>query len=194
MDWVIEIAKLNFGLQGIEAFVDLATNALVEGEDTPSLKVLAGLRKDDPREIRDYLDRTLVELGVKKMSKEETAWILLRYLIDEIIDNKMEPHRGIHSIIHDIYHQMDWSQTSKKYVGDSIGIEKLYGLCDTYDDLLESKYRWSLTKTNKNLLAELELEIYQAVIDYAIGRLKGSETSTLMGRQTSSGSTLLPGR
>jgi hypothetical protein len=37
---------------------------------------------------------------------------------------------------------------------------------DTYDDLLESNRRWYGFKTKRKVLAELESEIYQGVIDY----------------------------
>lgn len=61
---------------------------------------------------------------------------------------------------------MDWDDNNQKYVGDSIGIEKLYGLCDSYDDLEESKHRWQENKTNEELLAELQEDIYKATIEF----------------------------
>ena len=166
MNWELEIAKLNLNLQRIENFIDLAIAALEEGQDSPSLRILAGLFKNDPVEIREYLHKTLSELNIKEPSKDEAAWPIIKEIVDDIINKKISPHKGIHSIIWDVYHKMDWDEKNGKYAGDCIGIEKLYGLCDSYDDLLNAENRRHKFKTNQQLLDELEIEIYKEIIEF----------------------------
>jgi hypothetical protein len=128
---------------------------------------LAGLDGKDHGEVRVYLEKVLHELeGETLPTRYEAAWIIVRHLIDAIIDGSIEPHEGLHWLIHNVYHAMDWSTSSKKFAGDSIGIEKLYGLCDAFDELSVAKYRWSLWKSNKKLLAELQEDIKRAATEY----------------------------
>ncbi|MDD2319351.1 MAG: hypothetical protein PHO83_04790 [Geobacteraceae bacterium] len=168
MNWKLELAKMLFGLRPIESFPDLATEALGEGTDTPSLRILAGLTpvQKNNDEIREYLQKSLHELSVNWPSEEEATWMLLRHYIDEIIDERIEPHAGLHTIIWDIYHRMRWSESDQHYAGDCIKIEKLYGLCDTYDDLSESTHRWDEDKTNEELKAQLQIDIRTEAQNY----------------------------
>lgn len=161
MNWVLELAKAEFGLGQIESFPDLAAQALDDGFDSPSLCTLAGLSlvPTDNEEIRSYLRLALQELRIEWPSKEKSALILLHYFIDQIIDGSIEPHEGIHTIIWNIYHQMDWCESDNHYAGDSIHIERLYGLCDTYDDLSEATVRWDKHKTNDELKMLIQQEI-----------------------------------
>jgi hypothetical protein len=161
MNWKLELAKSLFGFRSAESFPEVATEALAEGADTPSLRILAGLTpvENDNDEMRKYLQKSLHELSLDWPSEEEAAWLLLRYYIDEIIDGRINPHEGLHTIIWDIYHRMSWYETNQHYAGDSIKIEKLYGLCDTFDDLAEATNRWDKEKTNEELKAELQIEI-----------------------------------
>ena len=167
MNWKLEAAKLQFGLQHESKLPGVACSALAEGPDSPSLRILAGLDGKDHVEVRTYLEKVLHELeGEKLPTRDEAAWIIVRHLIDAIIDGSIEPHEGIHRLIHNVYNVMDWSASTKKFVGDSIGIEKLYGLCVNFDELSEAKHRWSLWKSNKKLLTELQEDIKQAATEY----------------------------
>jgi hypothetical protein len=179
MNWKLELAKSLFGLRHIGSFPDLATEAMGEGVDTPSLRVLAGLSpvQGNNEEITEYLQKTLRELEVDWPSEEEAAWLLLRYYIDAIIDGAIDPHAGLHTIISKIYRRMRWSESDKHYAGDSIKIEKLYGLCDTFDDLAEASTRWDKEKTNDQLKAELQKEIRNEAGNYRENFLKSYEVS-----------------
>jgi hypothetical protein len=167
MNWKLETAKLQFGLQYESNLPGLACSALVDGLDSPSLRVLAGLDGKDHVEVRKYLEKVLYELeGEALPTRDEAAWILVRHLIDAIVDGAIEPHEGLHTLIHNVYWAMDWSTSSTKFVGDSIGIQKLYGLCDSFDELSVANYRGSWWKSNKKLLAELQEDIKQAATEY----------------------------
>jgi hypothetical protein len=166
MNWKLEIANLEFGLRHIESIPELAASTLEEGLDSPSLRILAGITQNDAEEIRKYLLRTINELEIECPSKEQSAWLLIEHYIKQIIENKIDPHAGIHLIIWKIYHNMDWFSENDKFDGGSIGMQRLYGFCVTYDELSESSHRWDKKKTNLELLAELRQEIIEASKEY----------------------------
>jgi len=125
MNLKLELAKFEFGFLHTENLPDLAEIALEEGLDSPSLRILAGLSKIETDAIHDYWRRATGELAIDYPSREQAAWILIRHFIEQIISNQIDPHDGIHLIIWDIYHKMDWNKKNIKYAGDSIGIQKL---------------------------------------------------------------------
>ncbi len=91
MNWKLEIAKLQFGLQYEEKLPDVACSALPEGLDSPSLRVLAGLDGKDHVEVRIYLEKVFHEIeGETLPTRDEAAWIIVRYLIDAIVDGSIE--------------------------------------------------------------------------------------------------------
>ncbi len=126
VNWRLEAAKLQFGLQNEDSLPEVACSALEDGSDSPSLRILAGLDGKDHVEVREYLERVLWELdGEALPTRDEAAWILVRFLIDAIIEGAIEPHEGIHTMIWEVYHAMDWRKSDREYVGDAIGSEAL---------------------------------------------------------------------
>jgi|GEM_PF-6169059 len=168
MNWQLELAKLEFGFYNHEDIPNIACAALELGYDTPSLQILAGLSLGmaSHSDVEKYWNKTLNELKIIRPAKEELAWILIRHIIDKIINKEIKPHDGLHLLVWQVYNQMNWSTRNTKYVGDAIGIHTLYGLCIAYDDLANSNHRWDSTKTNYELLEEIENDIYKAIIDY----------------------------
>lgn len=174
MNWQLEIAKLEFAFIAVDAIPDLACIALSEGMDSYSIRILAGINKTDFDDIRKYLGKVANELQIKYPTREESAWILIRYYFEQIIGSHIEPHRGLHTIIWQIYNQTGWRNRDQKSVGDYIGIQNLYGLCDTYDDFLETfvsldkQSSWDKSKTNRQILTELDQSILAAVIEFKL--------------------------
>jgi hypothetical protein len=172
MNWTLELAKLEFKLQHKENLPVIATSALEEGQNTPSLCILAGLdgNEDNP-DIELYLGRTLDELRILRPGREESAWILIEHYIDQIVKRQMDPHDALHSMIWYVYHAMDWDEQNEAYAGDSIGIEELYGLCDTFDDLDAALDPLSPIKSNEELQEELKEQIVEAAERYKTSHL-----------------------
>ncbi len=166
MNWREELAKLEFGFTHIENFPDIACEALRGGLDTPNLRILAGLGKKDTSEIRCYINRTLGDLRITEPMREESAWIMIRYFIGQIVSGQIDPHEGVHTIVWDIYHKTNWNIQDRCWAGDSIGIQELLGLCDTFDDLSVATHRWDLEKTNDELLVQLKADMRKAASQY----------------------------
>ena len=72
-----------------ERWVDWAVRLLTEGADTPSLRIMAGLRAPlDYLEITRLLDRTLDELGVPALARDEAVNAYAQDLVGELVRNQ----------------------------------------------------------------------------------------------------------
>jgi hypothetical protein len=77
----------------------IAADALVEGQDTPALRQLAGLSRSDYREARELLGQVLDELRLSApQNKEQAHWELTRWYAERIVSGAMEPTAGAHAI------------------------------------------------------------------------------------------------
>lgn len=117
-----------------EDLPQLATDALVRGLDTPSLRVLAGQDPADVRDSADLFRRALDELGVSLPAHDEAAWSLARMTAQGIVDGVVSPAVGANEIWGSAYHRVDDSGDLRIFVGlasmlddhpeDSAAIEK----------------------------------------------------------------------
>ncbi|UFS59785.1 hypothetical protein [Subtercola endophyticus] len=71
-DEPLELAswQMIVGILRSEDLPDLATDALVRGVDSPSLRVLAGADADDVRESRDLFVDALAELNISILDED----------------------------------------------------------------------------------------------------------------------------
>ncbi|MHB0914899.1 MAG: hypothetical protein ACYC4M_04345 [Thermoleophilia bacterium] len=74
--------------------IDAATDALVEGLDTPSLRILAGLAEADGAEVKKMFDRSLDELNISLPNEREAALRLAQLICIEILTGQTHPYKG----------------------------------------------------------------------------------------------------
>ena len=91
-------ALLALGKQPSEDLPGVATDALVRGLDSPSLRVLAGTRPGDVREKRDLFWLALSELAIPQPSEIEARWSLVTDWARDIIDDRLTPLSGARRI------------------------------------------------------------------------------------------------
>ncbi len=82
-------AKAMLGLLLPEDLQGAAVDALEEGCDSPSLRILAGLTKAEVGEARQLFDRLLAELHVPKTSRRGAVERLARESAKEILSRKI---------------------------------------------------------------------------------------------------------
>ncbi len=80
-------------------------------------------------------------------------------VVDDILSGKKDIELGAKEIFWTALDSYDFASETKKYVYDSIGLEKAYGLLDTCDDLRDADYPWQKRKTNEQLLGEVRDEL-----------------------------------
>ena len=80
-------------------------------------------------------------------------------IADEIVAGRRNVIEGAKELFWEALDDYDFAAEAKKYIYDSIGLEKAYGLLDTYSDLQDAEYQWQKDKTNEELLAEVRTEL-----------------------------------
>lgn len=146
------------GVLRSEELPDIATDALVRGWDSPSLRLLAGQDPADVRDSADLFERVLDELGIALLPPDEAVWCLVRMTAQEIVDGEIEPASGANAIWTTGYHR----------VVDSGDLRVFVGLASTADDYPE------------DLLA-IEAEIVAAANEL-LGRSRPRQWIKLMAR------------
>jgi len=162
MDFNQQLAAFVLKILRHEEIPNIAVQALVEGFDSNSLRILASYTSVDYNffEIQDLLKKIMLELNIQLPTKTEASKILISFYIDEIIEKKIDPFVGVENIIKDIYYKSD--MINEKYVGDCLGIEKLYGLYDDYNEFTsrhfndsnKSKYYQVIDKIKESIIKE----------------------------------------
>lgn len=92
----LEVAswRLVAGTLATELLPDLATDALVRGVDSPSLRELAGHSRGDVRGARDLFLKVLDELGIALLPVDDALWALIRNIARAMVDGETDPIDG----------------------------------------------------------------------------------------------------
>jgi hypothetical protein len=95
-DESLELALMRFVLdeQPSEELPSVATNALVAGVDSPSLRVLAGLRASDYADARDLFTAAVDELGLARPTPDEARWYFVRRWARAMVDGAISPYEA----------------------------------------------------------------------------------------------------
>ncbi len=75
-----------------------ATEALVDGMDSPTLRILAGLQDPNRDEAEPILRAVLTETGLRLPTTEEAAVIIARSIAQRICARQLRPHEGAKEI------------------------------------------------------------------------------------------------
>lgn len=104
----MEVAALRWaiGTQPAEQLPDLATDALVRGLDSPALRELAGMARDDFWRIKSLFEVTTEELGIVIPDEQTALWLLAKNTAAEIVAGTVSPSRGADWIWWEIHHRI----------------------------------------------------------------------------------------
>jgi hypothetical protein len=112
------------GIQPAEGLPNIATDALVDGLDTPSLRELAGASGDDYWLIKELFERTINELGLDLPDEQTALWRLAQQKANEIVSGSVAPSAGAHWI---------WSEICNRIEREG-DLRIFIGLADEWDD------------------------------------------------------------
>lgn len=73
---------------------EVATKALVDGLDSPSLRQLAGATTNNAFELEELLRRSLDELGLGPATEETARQVLARHRAEQIVRGEIDPPTG----------------------------------------------------------------------------------------------------
>jgi hypothetical protein len=89
------LVRLSVDDQPAEDLPEIATQALVRGIDSPALRELAGLSRDDARRgARDLYITAMAELGVQMPTPTEAARELVRFWAAEMLAGRLTPYEA----------------------------------------------------------------------------------------------------
>ena len=83
---------------GTDAIAAEATNALLEGIDSPSIRMLAGMTGADSEEVRAVFSAALRELGIESPTPREAAMLVATEIALRITKGIVSPYDGAKEI------------------------------------------------------------------------------------------------
>lgn len=87
----IAAAQLAVGDLWSEDLPQIATDALVRGRDSQSLRLLASQSRSDVRDSADLFRAALDELGIELLDAESAHWLLIRETAEDIVAGHVDP-------------------------------------------------------------------------------------------------------
>lgn len=94
MDWRLQAARRVAGLLEPQDMPDLAVQALLEGDDSESLVLLAGAVRPDAHEALPLFDAVLAERGIAQPDKAGAALRVALQVATEILAGSLAPDEG----------------------------------------------------------------------------------------------------
>jgi hypothetical protein len=131
MKFIEKIADYVLGNISRTQFPKIALCALEENIESESTIILAGMtEKDNTFVLEQYFIKALSELKIQLPGKFLSAKILIRYYLNEMIDNRSGAYKFMQKIDNDIYKKIDWEIElglgKMDYVGKELGLEFMY--------------------------------------------------------------------
>jgi len=147
------IPRLVTGQIDLTSMPSIALKALEQGLDSPSLRILAGLREDeDEFTLRRYLADTLRELSIELPTKRQAAIRVALMIADEIFNDQLSYVQGVDALFRAI-DSYPFHEESRHRRYDSIGLEKAYIL------FINAECEWDWGMSNEALEQELLMEL-----------------------------------
>jgi hypothetical protein len=91
-------AKHMLDIAGTDAIAAEATKALMEGIDSPSIRMLAGMTGADSEEVRAVFSAALRELGIENPTPREAAMLVATEIASRITTGAVSPYDGAKEI------------------------------------------------------------------------------------------------
>ncbi|NIZ90330.1 hypothetical protein [Kineococcus rubinsiae] len=94
-----------------------ATEALVNGYDSPLLGEVAGMDGGDARDVRDAFTAALDELGAPTLTEEDALWEMSRAWAHAAVEGTMTPYEAARRIWLDASFDLDQPDALMRFVG-----------------------------------------------------------------------------
>ena len=149
-----------------------------EIRDTVDALIDAGTHSDEflaiieasPPTLRDVLapfQEYLEKLGIPIPDRNIAVWWIIHHHLSMIVAGTVNPFDGLKQLVVDTYWDYDFHKATRKYLGDSHGIERLLGCYDERDDMVEQPTEISCNgKYGEEGLRELDKEILECSTEW----------------------------
>lgn len=113
----LALARLVIGSQPPEDLPDLATAAMVNGLDSPSLRQLAGTSRRDYQDARDLFLSAVDELGITQPTPDLARWHLVRHWATEMVEGRLSAIKGSRLIWWEAWEHLGRPDSLTAFVG-----------------------------------------------------------------------------
>jgi hypothetical protein len=131
-----EAARYAYGTMNTREMQQLVNKLIDEGIFEDVFLDVIWPEVDTRERVGAAFVRAMRCIGVNIPDYEKAVWDILRYHNLRIARAEVDPLEGTISMINGTYWHYDFHAKTKKYLGDSHGIEKFIGIYWGYDDLL----------------------------------------------------------
>ncbi len=161
------VAKYVTGNLSADQLPHVAYVGIEEGLQSESLDILAGLEKNEsPFVIEKYFNSAIKELGFSIPQRRAAAIIYAIGVAEEIIRGEKDIISGVSEIKNKAIDCYDFFSESKQYVYDSIFFEKVYGIYDVYDELINDAIQLAGDKPRNQLIIETREELLTELVEW----------------------------
>lgn len=105
------------GLLRSEELPELATQALLRGVDTPSLRRLAGLNPRDVRDVRDAFESAMIELEIDPLPADDAWWLLTYRKLRRVVAGELSPEHGARWVWAHAAHEVELEGDLRIFIG-----------------------------------------------------------------------------
>lgn len=112
------------GLPQDKNLVDLATESLADGVDSPSLRELAGLNLKDSREAVDLFQAAVDELGLTWPDRDQALWQVVRDLCARVVDGSAQAGPSARWIWAHVAHEVEQEGDLRGFVALASELEE----------------------------------------------------------------------
>lgn len=153
----LQAIRLRAGLANEHDLWNAANVALDAGIYSAGLAAVVFFEERRLVDFSDPFLQSAEELGVLAAEDEESIirYLLIRYLGD-VVSGGLTPAEGARLVVNEIDHHFRLYDRTKKYAGDSHGLEHIIGLYYAYDDV------------DKRRFAEVDRLLIEACRDWLI--------------------------
>ena len=117
---IIAVREALGEIVGSDVLIETALRALLEGVETPTLPLLAGLGRSEEGEAHDLFRRVADELGIAPPSPLDTTaarWDLVRWVCEGIVEGKFAQEWGGSIIWYDGWNELGHPDSLQRIVG-----------------------------------------------------------------------------
>jgi hypothetical protein len=130
-------ARYRLGVLSNEEIKDYALTSLERGRWSPAIDDIVSATHPIRSEVGPALETLLAEQGVEIPDTEEAVWVVLRGHLGDIASGAIPPKVGMERVMSEVCDPAGLHARTRRFLGDSHGLEHLIGAFYAYDDLLE---------------------------------------------------------
>lgn len=153
MDWRLQTARWVLGRIHGEELPQIATDAMVQGDDSPSLRLLAADSRPTIGEAGPLFLAALQELKIDLPDQRAAIFILARGLAEKIVEGQLGAHDGACELA-----LLSYDATPSEAM-----ISVFVGLASELDDFRDPvRLDWYAAQTCAETYARLQLDVLEA--------------------------------